>query len=70
MKFLESNEFISLLAGAIIALFGFVFGLYAQSIKSQIECDKYRQTRLLTKVVSCKNTQDSHVGHEFGANDE
>lgn len=56
MKFLESKEFISLLVGAIIALFGFVSGLYTQSIKSQIECDKYNKTRLLTKVVTCQDS--------------
>ena len=54
MNFLESKQFISLIIGAIIASFGFVAGLYTQSTKSQIECERHQQTRLLTKTIACE----------------
>ena len=56
MQFLQSPKFTSFIIGAIIALFGFVLGLYTQAIKTQIQCDTRQESHLLTKTVICKIT--------------
>lgn len=54
MNFLESKQFAYLLKGFLFTALGLVVGIYMQSIKSQIECERHQQTRLLTKTIACE----------------
>lgn len=54
MTFLNSKQFAYLIKGFLFTALGLVVGIYMQSIKSQIECERHQQTRLLTKTITCE----------------